>query len=72
MNFDLPESYTLKNANLRGLNWKYVDLLPNSPQKGTFLLVHGFPDTCDHMIRTQVDSDTLSQGSAGTLSLSSS
>ncbi|EOR00276.1 Epoxide hydrolase 2 [Wallemia ichthyophaga EXF-994] len=45
MNFDLPESYTLKNANLRGLNWKYVDLLPKSPQKGTFLLVHGFPDT---------------------------
>lgn len=53
MNFDNPNSYTIKDANLRGLNYKYVDISTNDNGdklvKGTFVLVHGFPDTCEYV-----------------------
>ena len=46
-NFNDPESYILNDIELRGMNYKYVDI-GNDDQdyKGVVLLLHGFPDSC--------------------------
>lgn len=50
MKFDDPSSYTLNEALIRDLKYRYVDITTNEKgeelTRGAVLLVHGYPDTC--------------------------
>lgn len=50
MKFDDPNSYTLNEALIRDIKYRYVDITTNEKgeklTKGDVLLVHGYPDTC--------------------------
>ncbi|TIA87575.1 hypothetical protein E3P99_03084 [Wallemia hederae] len=46
MDFNNPDSFTVKETIVRGLKYRYADVgVTEQAKRGTFLLIHGYPDT---------------------------